>query len=203
MKSYVYVLCALGAIGVFLIVDPPAMLRVYSQTVLYNAPLILMTALCFGAALALGMPSKNASAPKTKPVTMPVEPATTVDKRSSIDDKRGKGRPKSACELARKGLIQCPLVEVEPEIPDSVINLIADKVTDPIADKVSQKVALRMLAAIDPQRAQTIQEERKKASQPEPQVEPEEEKKQPEKKSQKEELVVEELAKIAQEVTPT
>ena len=205
MKSYVYVLCALGAIGVFLIVDPPAMLRVYSQTVLYDAPLILMAALCFGAALALGMPSKNASTPKTKPVTMPVEPATTVDKRSSIEDKRGKGRPKSACELARKGLIQCPLVDVEPEIPDSVINLIADKVTDPIADKVSQKVALRMLAAIDPQRAQAIQEERKKASppQPEPQAEPEE-KKQPEKKPQKsEELVVDALAEIAQEVTPT
>jgi acetylornithine deacetylase/succinyl-diaminopimelate desuccinylase-like protein len=198
MKSYVYILCALGAIGVFLIVDPPTIFRAYSQTALYNAPLILMAALCFGAALALGMPPK--SAPKTKPVAIPVEPVASVDKRS-VDDKRGKGRPKSACELAKKGLIQCPLIEVDPEIPESTINV--------IADKVSQKVALRMLTALDPQRAQTIQEERKKVApspQPPPQPEKQTELEKPEKETQPEKSgrLIEALAEIAEEeVTPT
>ena len=193
MKSYVYVLCALGAIGVFLIVEPPAMFRVYSQTVLYNAPLILMAALCFGAALALGMPPKGA--PKTKPVAKPSTPVEPV--ATTVDDKRGKGRPKSACEFAKKGLIQCPLTEVVPEIPETTINV--------IVDKVSQKVALRMLTALDPQRAQAIQEERKKATQPPPQPEPqaepqaEPEQSEKEKESKKPEEIVEALASIAKE----
>jgi len=197
MKSYVYVLCALGAIGVFLIVEPPAMFRVYSQTVLYNAPLILMAALCFGAALALGMPPKGAL--KTKPVAKPSTPVEPV--ATTVDDKRGKGRPKSACEFAKKGLIQCPLTEVVPEIPETTINV--------IVDKVSQKVALRMLTALDPQRAQAIQEERKKATQPPPQPEPqaepqaetqaEPEQSEKEKESKKPEEIVEALASIAKE----